>query len=73
VWFTQVPAPDDDVEVQVRAHGTPVAARVEHGDAERLRVRVRGELAGVAAGQSIVVYRGSQVLGQATVARAVRD
>ena len=73
VWFTQVPAPDDDVEVQVRAHGTPVAARVEHGDAERLRVRVLGELAGVAAGQSIVVYRGSQVLGQATVARAVRD
>ena len=75
VWFTEPPGPEEEVEVQVRAHGAPVAARVasvsEGG--QRVRVRVLGELAGVAAGQSIVVYRGSQVLGQATVSSAGRD
>jgi len=74
VWFTPVPGTAEDVEVQVRAHGAPVAARVEavSDDGQRVRVRVRGELAGVAAGQSIVVYRGSQVLGQATVSSTGR-
>jgi len=74
VWFTPVPGTAEDVEVRVRAHGAPVAARVEavSDDGQRVRVRVRGELAGVAAGQSIVVYRGSQVLGQATVSSTGR-
>ena len=82
VWFAEVPGPDDDVAVQVRAHGAAVPCRVERaGDARwagtapgrQVRVRVDGSLSGVAPGQSLVVYRGSMVLGQATVTEARRD
>jgi tRNA-specific 2-thiouridylase len=67
-----VEATYDDVEVQVRAHGAPVPARVvARGDG--LEVELTGTpLRGVAAGQSVVVYRGTRVLGQATVSRAWR-
>ncbi|QAY63172.1 tRNA 2-thiouridine(34) synthase MnmA [Xylanimonas allomyrinae] len=62
----------DDVEVQVRAHGAPVPARVRAAG-EGLVVELTGTpLRGVAAGQSVVVYRGTRVLGQATVSRAWR-
>lgn len=94
-----VPDPDGwfDAEVQVRAHGAPVPARVRsvappadaYGDGvpEGERAPSSGTLAagpgmeieltgaplrGVAAGQSVVVYRGTRVLGQATVSRAWR-
>ncbi|PZR52017.1 tRNA 2-thiouridine(34) synthase MnmA [Xylanimonas oleitrophica] len=77
VWL--VPAPDAwaDAEVQVRAHGAPVPARVRAaqaaGGGPALEVELTGRpLRGVAAGQSLVVYRGTQVLGQATVSRAWR-
>lgn len=88
-WFT--------AEVQVRAHGAPVPARVRsvaragdtYGDGvpERPASSDRGlgkvdtameieltglPLRGVAPGQSVVVYRGTRVLGQATVSRAWR-
>ncbi|SDD51969.1 tRNA (5-methylaminomethyl-2-thiouridylate)-methyltransferase [Sanguibacter gelidistatuariae] len=62
-----------DAEVQVRAHGEPVPARVRAvadatGPAGRMEVELPGEtLRGVAAGQSLVVYLGTRVLGQATV------
>ena len=67
-----------DGEVQVRAHGAPVAALVRAvpmaGDGTPgLEVELTGPpLRGVAAGQSVVVYRGTRVLGQATVSRAWR-
>ena len=96
-----VPDPDGwfDAEVQVRAHGAPVPARVRSvarlGDAygdgvpegarpasdvdgadpsgPAMEIELTGApLRGVAAGQSLVVYRGTRVLGQATVARAWR-
>jgi tRNA-specific 2-thiouridylase len=96
-----VPDPDGwfDAEVQVRAHGAPVPARVRsvapaggaYGDGvpagERpassaaepgpsgpaMEIELTGApLRGVAAGQSVVVYRGTRVLGQATVSRAWR-
>ncbi len=71
VWFTEVPAPDEPVAVQIRAHGEAVPAYVEQvwdDDGGRsVRTRVEGELMGVAAGQSLVIYRSTQVLGQATV------
>lgn len=61
-----------DAEVQVRAHGAPVPARVRLTDAG-VEVELTAErLRGVAAGQSLVVYRGSRVLGQATVGAAWR-
>ncbi|MFE5339626.1 tRNA 2-thiouridine(34) synthase MnmA [Isoptericola sp. NPDC056578] len=87
VWFAPPPAAwVDDVEVQVRAHGAPVPARVRvtTGTPGRdgavaddgvpgLELHLTGTpLRGVAAGQSVVVYRGTQVLGQATVADAWR-
>ncbi|MFD2793089.1 tRNA 2-thiouridine(34) synthase MnmA [Promicromonospora vindobonensis] len=88
-----------DAEVQVRAHGAPVPARVRstahaadaYGDdvpegerpatsaagaetpAPAMEIELTGApLRGVAAGQSVVVYRGTRVLGQATVSRAWR-
>ena len=61
-----------DAEVQVRAHGAPVPARVR-ADGASLEVALTGTpLRGVAPGQSLVVYRGTRVLGQATVARSWR-
>jgi tRNA-specific 2-thiouridylase len=83
VWFTEPPTDWVDAELQVRAHGTPVPARVRatpgpdggaHGPVNGgLEVRLTGSpLRGVAAGQSAVVYRGTRVLGQATVSRAWR-
>jgi tRNA-specific 2-thiouridylase len=89
-----------DAEVQVRAHGAPVPARVRsvapagsaYGDgvaegerpassaagtgvtAPAMEIELTGTpLRGVAAGQSVVVYRGTRVLGQATVSRAWRS
>ncbi|MFI2490239.1 tRNA 2-thiouridine(34) synthase MnmA [Promicromonospora kroppenstedtii] len=61
-----------DAEVQVRAHGAPVPARVR-ADGASLEVALTGTpLRGVAPGQSLVVYRDTRVLGQATVARSWR-
>lgn len=89
-----------DAEVQVRAHGAPVPARVRsvahpdgaYGDgvpegarpasgvdgvdpsAPAMEIALTGApLRGVAPGQSLVVYRGTRVLGQATVSRAWRS
>ncbi len=87
VWFTEPAADWVEAEVQVRAHGSPVPAQVRAashdggsaggsaGDdpAPGLEIRLTDRpLRGVAAGQSAVVYRGTQVLGQATVSRAWR-
>jgi tRNA-specific 2-thiouridylase len=83
VWFTEPPAGWVDAEVQVRAHGAPVPARVRavrvpddgapRSGSHGLEIRLTGgPLRGVAAGQSAVVYRGTRVLGQATVSRAWR-
>ncbi|WP_426309183.1 tRNA 2-thiouridine(34) synthase MnmA [Cellulosimicrobium sp. E-16] len=75
VWFDDArPAAGEqaDVEVQVRAHGAPVAARVR-AVGDTMEVQLTGTpLRGVAAGQSLVVYAGPRVLGQATVDRAYR-
>nr|BFF20744.1 tRNA 2-thiouridine(34) synthase MnmA [Promicromonospora thailandica] len=70
-----------DAEVQVRAHGAAVPARVRAvagadvagADASGMEVALTGSpLRGVAAGQSLVVYRGTRVLGQATVSASWR-
>jgi len=70
--FTPGTAPAGPLEcaVQVRAHGDTVAAVAELvGD--ELRVRARTALRGVAAGQTLVLYRpdpqGDEVLGSATI------
>jgi tRNA-specific 2-thiouridylase len=75
VWFGR---PDDDwfaCSVQVRAHGTPVPAQVRgvtDAAGPGMEVRLAAPLRGLAAGQSVVAYDGSRVVGQATVAETWR-
>ena len=64
------PAPDGPVEgeVQLRAHGEPVAAVVERvGDG--VEVHLRSRVRGIAPGQAVVVYDGTRVVGSATIVR----
>jgi tRNA-specific 2-thiouridylase len=60
-----------DCMVQVRAHGDPVAARAqaEVGDdgRQQLVVTLIEPMRGVAPGQTMVLYQGTRVLGQATI------
>jgi tRNA-uridine 2-sulfurtransferase len=64
-----------DCHAQVRAHGDPVPAKasvVRHADdagteREGLVVTLVEPLRGVAPGQTIVLYQGTRVLGQATI------
>lgn len=80
VWLApDVPVREwTDAEVQVRAHGAALPARVRISggpaadDDARLAVRLALPVRGVAAGQSVVVYAGSRVLGQATIGRSMR-
>ena len=53
--------------MQVRAHGEAVPAVVEPVG-EGIAVALRSPLTGVAPGQTVAVYRGSRVLGSATIA-----
>jgi tRNA-uridine 2-sulfurtransferase len=57
------------VRAQVRAHGDAIECRVEVVDG-RLVAEVASGLNGVAAGQTLVVYDGDEVLGSATIDRA---
>ena len=54
-------------QVQVRAHGEAVPAVISYED-ERVVARLDEPVAGVAAGQALVAYRGSRVIGSATIA-----
>jgi tRNA-specific 2-thiouridylase len=51
---------------QVRAHAEPVRC-VAHADSGRLVVDLDENLAGVAAGQTLVLYDGDRVIGSATI------
>jgi tRNA-specific 2-thiouridylase len=53
-------------EVQVRAHGHPIAATVWVAD-EDLEILLESATAGVAPGQAVVLYDGSRVVGSATI------
>lgn len=72
-WLAEdVPAGEwAQVSVQVRAHGDPVPARVRRDEDELVTV-LESPLRGIAPGQSIVVYDGTRVLGQAAISRAGR-
>ena len=58
-----------DLFVQLRAHGTPipVASLTRDDDAGTISVILADSARGVARGQSMVVYRGSRVLGEGTI------
>src|SRR5690554_365836 len=59
-------------QVQVRAHGEPAGAQVRYDADGGLHVRLDSPLRGLAPGQSVVVYDGTRVLGQATLTTAGR-
>ena len=69
VWFVAPPVAGTRCQAQVRAHGAPVPVVVARADDDELEVVLDegADLSGVAAGQSVVLYDGSRVLGQATV------
>ena len=73
VWLADdVPAGEwTHAEVQVRAHGEPAGALVRR-EQDALDVRLDEPMRGLAPGQSVVVYDGTRVLGQATLTRAGR-
>ena len=58
---------DFDCYAQVRAHGDPVPARRTDGRGRDWWSRSTEPLRGVAPGQTVVLYQGSRVLGQATI------
>ncbi|QCV88962.1 tRNA 2-thiouridine(34) synthase MnmA [Acidipropionibacterium jensenii] len=67
VWCSDTPGTDSWVgQVQVRAHGTPVEARVQRVDGG-VRMTLRTPLKGVAPGQAAVLYDGDLVVGSATI------
>lgn len=59
--------------VQVRAHGECVGARVwRDADTEQVVAHLDEPIRGVAAGQALVIYDDTRVVGSATIARASR-
>ena len=71
-WAGPVPELPLRAEVQLRAHGSPVACQVTAGDEGGLRLLLAAQQRGVAPGQSAVLYepdaeRGDRVLGQGAV------
>jgi tRNA-specific 2-thiouridylase len=66
VWCTYAPPPAFSADVQLRAHGEPLPASVEV-DGRRLTARLEQPAYGVAAGQTLVVYEQTRVVGSATV------
>jgi len=77
-WCAPVPGPQEDLHVQVRAHGAAVPARLvcadpgAEGAPSSVEVELLEPISGVAAGQTLVLYRGTQVVGSATISAAHR-
>jgi tRNA-specific 2-thiouridylase len=60
-----------EAEVKIRYRGEDVAAVIEPKDGgERVRVEFRSPQRAVAPGQSVVFYRGDEVLGGARIMKA---
>jgi tRNA-specific 2-thiouridylase len=69
-WIGAPPAAGTECSVQLRAHGSPHPAVVEDAGGATLGVRFDPPVAQVSPGQSLVLYRGDEVLGGGTVAGA---
>ena len=65
-WTSQPPGREWSGEVQVRAHGLPMAGSVRIDD-HGLEVVLHTATNGVAPGQAVVLYEGSRVIGSATI------
>jgi tRNA-uridine 2-sulfurtransferase len=66
-WCGTPPVPGQRVGVQVRAHGEEVPAVLEQAGPDAVSVRLDRPLRGVAAGQTLVLYSGTRVLGASTI------
>ena len=55
----------------IRSHGDHVPAVVDP-DGDRARIEFRSSQRGVAPGQSVVVYRGSELLGGGRILESLR-
>ncbi len=70
-WAGRPPAEGEfDCHVQIRAHADPVAATASYSDG-MITVRPDEPFDGVAPGQTAVLYSGTRVLGQFTIATTV--
>lgn len=64
--------PDDVLTAQMRAHGKPSVVTNVTVNQGRVAIRLARPVRGIAAGQSLVLYRGSMVVLQATITGASR-
>ncbi len=72
-WVAGEPPADGpfEAEVRIRYRGEDVPAVIE-AQGDRMRVEFRSPQRGVAPGQSVVVYRGEEVLGGGRILEALR-
>ncbi|WRS30145.1 tRNA 2-thiouridine(34) synthase MnmA [Actinomycetaceae bacterium MB13-C1-2] len=64
--------PSEVLTVQIRAHGVPSVVSDVHLNSGNLTVDLAEPIRGVAAGQSLVLYRGSRVVAESTIEGASR-
>jgi tRNA-specific 2-thiouridylase len=64
------PSVGTECEAQLRAHGEPHPARVDASDGDVVRIRFDSPVDQAAPGQSVVLYRGDEVLGGGLIRRA---
>ena len=70
-WTGRAPVGEFACEVQIRAHAEPVPATARCRS-DGVEVSLAEPLRAVAPGQSMVLYSGTRVLGQSTIAAARR-
>lgn len=71
-WCGAAPAGPLECQVQLRAHGEPVPAVVELTDDGAVVAHLRAPMRGVAAGQALVLYQDTRVVGAGTITGARR-
>jgi tRNA-uridine 2-sulfurtransferase len=62
--------PGTECEAQLRAHGDPHVARIEASNDDAVQIRFDEPVDQAAPGQSLVLYRGDEVLGGGLIRRA---
>ena len=71
-FVSGAPPAETRLEVKVRYRSRPAAADLSRVDDRTWEVRFADAQAGVAPGQAAVLYRGDEVIGGGTIARAIR-
>ncbi len=68
-WLGPAPEPGDAVEAQIRHRAPAVGATVVARSGDRVELVFASDVAAITPGQSVVLYRGSEVLGGAVIDR----